>query len=55
MIKVTFTDGTTKRLAIGCKQLLCSNWDGVDYQWAFSEIAKLINVPAETIEAWRVA
>lgn len=54
MIKVTFTDGRSKNYAIGCHQLLCGTWDGVDYRWAFKPIADIIKVPVETIEAWRV-
>ena len=54
MIKVTFTDGTKKNYKVGCCDLLCGSWDGVDYQWAFKEIAKLIDVKAESIKAWRV-
>lgn len=54
MIKVTFTDGTSKRYSLGCRQLFCTSWDGVDYRWAFKPIADIINVDVETIESWRV-
>jgi hypothetical protein len=55
MIKVNFTNGTSKRYNVTCKDLLCSSWHGVDYKWAFNEIAKLIDVDANSIDSWRVA
>ena len=54
MIKVTFTNGNTKNYSVGCRDLLCSTWDGVDYRWAFEPIAELIGVAKSTIKGWRV-
>jgi hypothetical protein len=54
MIKVTFIDGSSKRYPVGCKQLLCGSWDGVDYRWAFEPIAKIINVDVKSMKEWRV-
>lgn len=54
MIKVTFTDGTEKNYSVGCRQLLCSTWDDVDYRWAFEPIANIIKADVNTIEKWRV-
>ena len=55
MIKVTFTDGSEKRFNVGCRQLYCTTWDDVDYRWAFTPIAEIINVSVDSIESWRVA
>lgn len=54
MIKVNFTNGTSKRYAIGCKDLLCGSWEGIDYQWAFEPIAKIVGVNVNKIESWQV-
>ena len=54
MIKVIFTNGTTRRYPVGCRDLFCSNWDDVDYRWAFEPIAKIIGVAVTTIQDWRV-
>lgn len=54
MIKVIFKDGTSKRYQVGCRDLLCGTWDGVDYRRAYEQIAKLINVDVNTIQDWRV-
>lgn len=54
MIKVTFTDDTTKNYSIGCKQLGFMSWHHMDYKPMFEPIAKIIGVPVEQIKAWRV-
>ena len=54
MIKITFSNGESKNYKVSCKDLKCTNWDNVDYQWAFSEIANLLDLRAIDIESWRV-
>jgi hypothetical protein len=54
MIKVTFTNGTSKNYSIGCRQLGFMSWDHMDYQPMFAPIAKIIGVEVDTIEKWRV-
>lgn len=54
MIKVTFTDGSSKRYPINCRQLGFASWDHMDYRPMFQPIAEIIEVNVNTIEAWRV-
>lgn len=54
MVKVTFTDGTTKRYRIGCKKLGYKSWHHMDYRPMFKHIARIIGVNESQIEHWRV-
>jgi hypothetical protein len=54
MIKVTFTDGSSKNYRIGCKKLGALSWHHLDYRPCFERIATIINIDVNKIEAWRV-
>lgn len=54
MIKVTFTDGTSQKYAISCKDLGFMSWHHMDYKPMFEPIAKIIKKDVNTIESWRV-
>ena len=54
MIKVTFTDGTSKNYRIGAKRLGARKWHHVEYRASFQTIADIIEKPVTTIESWRV-
>ena len=54
MIKITFSNGDSKNYNVGCRDLKCTTWDDVDYQWAFSEIANILGLRAIDIDSWRV-
>lgn len=53
MIKITFSDGITKTYKVGCRDLLCTSWDNVDYEWAFAQLSSLLNIQDKIIESWR--
>ena len=58
MIKVTWIDSDNiehyKSFNVRCRDLLCTTWDDVDYRWAFNKLEKLLNLPANSIQSWRV-
>lgn len=54
MIKVTFTDNTSKNYRIGCKRLGARIWHYVEYQASFQTIADIIKTDVSKIESWRV-
>jgi len=58
MIKVTWIDSDNiehyKSFNVRCKDLLYTTWDDVDYRWAFSKLEKLLNLPENSIQSWRV-
>lgn len=54
MIKVTFTDDTTRNYRIGAKRLGANKWHHVEYRLSFQTIADIIKTDVEKIKAWRV-
>lgn len=54
MVEITFSNGDSKNYKVSPKDLKCTSWKGVDYQWAFSELANLLDLRAIDIDSWRV-
>jgi len=57
-IAVTHVDSDNiehyQRYSVSPRQLLCTNWDNVDYKWAFNELEKILSLPTNSIISWRV-